>query len=158
MVLIILVDLIRPPSPEARLEALRGDLREARAAADSCRAALDREEASLLAGDARLDSLRTEIERYESLDPRGVPAAEYDAYIAAFDAYNASIPDRKNAAARLQANWVRCRAITETHNEMADSARDFAVEAGLLPSDTPGDRRGATTGGAEASGQPPDVP
>lgn len=128
----IIVDLLVPPSPEDQLRALRSQLAQLRLASDSCRSALEREEKRLRAADARLDSLRGRIDHYEGLDSRGVPADSYEIYLEAFDTYNAGIPARKVAAETLVAHWRECRALAETHNRTADSAREIAEELGLV--------------------------
>ena len=129
---IIIAGLLTPPSPEDRLRAMRGALTELRQAADSCRTALEREEARLRAEDERLDSLRSLIAYYEALDRRGVPADSYEAYITAFNAYNDAIAPRTFAGDTLQAHWRECRALAERHNLTADSARAIATELGLI--------------------------
>ncbi len=113
-----------------------------RAAADSCRAALESEEAQLLASNARLDSLKRVIDYYEALDPRGVPADSYEIYLETFNSYNSGVPVQTAAADSLQLHWQACRAITEQHNALADSARRFAEEHGLInnPGARPPDR------------------
>lgn len=127
-----LVDLMRPVPPEDRLRALRDEMASLRTAADSCRLALETEEAALQASDARLDSIRGRIEFLESLDPRGVPADSYPVYIRAFNEYNAEIPARAAAGDTLGAHFDSCREITEQHNLVADSALDLARELGLV--------------------------
>jgi hypothetical protein len=136
LVATIVADMIIPPSPEDRLIALRGVLTELRAAADSCRSALEREEEKLQAEDQRLDSLRTLIDQYETLDPRGVPADSYDTYLTIFNAYNSGIPLRTATAETLQAHWRECRGIAEQHNLTADSARAMATELGFVRDST----------------------
>ena len=131
-VAIIAIELLVPPSPEEQLRTLRSELARLRIAADSCSNALDREEMRLRDEDERLDSLKTVIDHYESLDPRGVPADSYETYLEAFNTYNESIPGRTEAGESLQAHWQQCRAIAEQHNVVADSARTLAAELGLL--------------------------
>ncbi len=131
-VAIIVSDLLVPPPPEERFRLLRQEMNELRATADSCREALEREEAELRAADARFDSLKSQIEYYEGLDPRGVPADSYEAYLDAFNAYNTGIPERAAAGDTLEAHYQACREIVQRHNEVADSARALAAELGLL--------------------------
>lgn len=132
LAVIVVVDLVRPVSPEQQLRMLRRELRVQRAAADSCLDALRLEESALRSSDARFDSLRAVIEAFEGLDPRGVPADSYDAYIDAFNAYNEAIPAREEAGETLQVNWAACREIVESHNQLADSARALAEGLGLV--------------------------
>ncbi len=152
MVLMIAVNILMPPSAEEQLQALRAELKAQRSAADSCRAALGREQVALFASDTRLDSLRTEIELFESLDPRGVPTDSYAVYLDVFETYNAGIPSRVAAADSLRIHWTICRAITREHNSLADSARGLAAGLGLLAEDSsPGAGAGAGAGAGEAA-------
>jgi hypothetical protein len=133
MLLIMAVfDLIRPVPPETRLRLFRDELAGLRAASDSCRSALEGEEADLAASDAWLDSLKNLIGFYEGLDPRGVPVDSYDVYLEIFNAYNRGVPGRAAAGDTLQTHWQACRDLTERHNTIADSARVIAEELGLL--------------------------
>ena len=131
-VAIIATELLVPPSPEEQLRILRSALAQQRSAADSCGNALEREEAWLRDDDEQLDSLKTLIDHYENLDPRGVPADSYETYIEAFNTYNETIPKRTEAGETLQAHWQQCRDIAEHHNVIADSARTLATELGLM--------------------------
>ncbi len=135
LAIIALVDLLTPVPPTEHLHRLRLELRALRTAADSCRAALAREQAELRASDARLDSLRRAIRFYESLDPRGVPADSYDIYMNAFEAYNAGVPGRAAAGDTLAAHWRACTEIVVRHNAIADSARAVARQLGLIPAE-----------------------
>ncbi len=132
LVIMAVVDYLRPIPPEVQLRALRSQLTLQRAAADSCRAALEEEEARLRASDARFDSLKAMIDYYEGLDPRGVPADSYDIYIAIFNDYNNAIPAREAAGDTLRVHEQVCHAIIESHNLIADSALDLARELGVL--------------------------
>lgn len=132
LAVIVLVDFLTPVPPTERLHRLRQEMLALRASADSCRAALEREEARLRASDARLDSLRDAIEFYESLDPRGVPADSYDVYIETFRAYNEGVPGRAAAGDTHEAHWRACAEIVARHNAVADSARALAEELGLI--------------------------
>lgn len=129
---IVIVDLLTPVPPRERLRALRQEVAQLRTAADSCRSALEVEEAALLAASARLDSLRQVVRYYEGLDSRGVPADSYEVYLDVFNAFNRGVPIQEAAGDTLQVHWRACLAITEQHNALADSARAIAEEAGLL--------------------------
>jgi hypothetical protein len=59
------------------------------------------------------------------MDPRGVPADSYEAYLETFDAYNDAVPGWSERADTLQAQWRRCRDVTEVHNQLADSLRQL---------------------------------
>ncbi len=132
ILVMVLVDLIRPVPPTDRLRSLRDTMAALRVAADSCRTALEEEEAALRMSDASLDSMRGRISFYESLDPRGVPADSYEAYIRTFNEYNARIPARAAAGDTLGAHFDSCREITERHNIVADSALNIARELGRV--------------------------
>jgi multidrug resistance efflux pump len=121
------------PDPRERLAEVRAELRRLRTAADSCQANLETLEAAFRRYDAQLDSLRVRVRAYEALDPRGVPTDSYDAYLQAFERYNAGVPRWSEMADTLQARWTRCRGIVETHNALAESARALAAELGLWP-------------------------
>ena len=127
-----LIDYLRPIPPDVQLRALRTQLSEARAAADSCQGALDEEEARLRASDERFDTLKSMIEHYEGLDPRGVPADSYEIYIAVFNEYNDAIPQREAAGDTLRAHEQACHAIIDSHNLIADSALALARQLGVL--------------------------
>lgn len=119
--------------PHERLYAVRAELRALRAAADSCRSAVEDEEVRFRAYDQQLDSLRGRVDRLESLDPRGVPADSYDIYLEAFESYNRGVPGWEAAAESLEAHWRSCRRVVRRHNTVADSARALAEELDVLP-------------------------
>ena len=129
---IVASDYIIPVSATERLRMIRPELASLRQSADSCLAALQREEKSLQENDARLDSLRQRIAFYEGLHPRGVPADSYEVYLEAFKRYNQGIPLQTAAGDSLQADWLACTRIVRRHNAVADSARALAEEAGFL--------------------------
>ncbi len=158
ILVMVLVDLIRPVPPQDRLRALRDEMAALRTAADSCRLALEAEEAAIRASDARFDSLRGRIAFLESLDPRGVPADSYDVYIRAFKEYNRRIPARAAAGDTLGAHFDSCREITERHNLVADSALDLARELGLVREPAgriPSNPAGDSVGGVVPPTEPP---
>jgi hypothetical protein len=105
----------RDPAP-LELRELR-DLREAVAA---CHAEVEAEQARFQAHQDRVDSLHAVVRGHES-DDRTVPAAEFDDYLEAFDAYNEAVRHWHDRAAALQTAWEECRALAERHNERVDS-------------------------------------
>ncbi len=131
-VAIVVIDLLTPIPPNERLRVLRQEMADLRMAADSCRQALSGEEARLRASDERLDSLKSLIDYYEGLDPRGVPADSYEVYIDIFNTYNEDIPARAAGGDSLQVHWATCRDLTEQHNAIADSARALAEGLELI--------------------------
>lgn len=111
-----------------RVETLREELRERRAAVDSCRLAVSQEEMGFEEYDRRVDSLRRRVEGLESLTPGGVPADSYPRYMDAFEAYNRAVPDWSARADTLQAHWRACREVVREHNVLADSLRRVVEE------------------------------
>ena len=105
------------------MELLRQRLQQARFSVDSCRVALAQKEQEFRRFDARVDSLRTEMEGYEDPSLGGVPQAEYEDYLEVFDAYNEAIPVWEARADSLQASEDVCRALVERHNALSDSIR-----------------------------------
>lgn len=110
------------------MELLRQRLQQARFSVDSCRVALAQEEQEFRRFDARVDSLRTEMEGYEDPSLGGVPQAEYEEYLGVFDAYNEAIPVWEARADSLQAGEDVCRALVERHNALSDSIRGSREE------------------------------
>lgn len=107
----------------ARIEALREEVRSRRAAVDSCRLAVSREEMGFQEFDRRVDSLRQRVDGYEAMAPDGVPADSYGVYMEAFERYNRAVPDWTARADTLRAHWGACREATRAHNVLADSLR-----------------------------------
>lgn len=126
-----------PPSPRERFEAMRRELPMLRASADSCRDAVAAEERDLKTYHRDLDSIRGRVGGYESLDPRGVPADSYRAYLDDFQRYNRGVVRWEAASETLQAHWRACRGIAEAHNAVADSARALARVLGLWADTSP---------------------
>ncbi len=114
-------------SEHGRKDALLGRLREARAAIDSCRAALDVERDAFAMFDRRVDSLRGAAAAYER-QPGKVAASEYPAYLGAVQDYNEAIPEWRRRADALQSHWAGCSDLTRGHNAIADSLREIARE------------------------------
>jgi hypothetical protein len=114
----------RPPDI---VTPIREDLRVLRAAADSCKSALEADQLRFETFDDRLDSMRTRVRDLEAIDARGVPADSYSVYLGAFDRYNDSISGWTTRADTVRARWERCLAVTEEHNLLADSLRRILV-------------------------------
>jgi hypothetical protein len=104
-------------------ERLRGELAELREAATSCVADVAHAESVFRDFNARVDSLRERVRDFESLDTRGVPNAEYDAYLVAFEQYNDSVSAWRGRADSLESDSERCQVIVGRHNALADSVR-----------------------------------
>jgi hypothetical protein len=128
----VVAHFVRPESQRARLQTLRTELQFLRSASDSCRAALADEEAAFRAYNDSLDAMRQRITELEALDPRGVPADSYAAYLETFHSYNEGIPGWGTAVENLEAHWQDCRELIGRHNRLADSARELADELDLL--------------------------
>lgn len=121
----LLYRFTRPPSFHEQVEPLVSTITAYRAFADSCQNALDQGSSGLESYDDRLDSLRLRVRALERMDPRGVPTDSYEAYLETFDAYNDAVPGWSERADTLQAQWRRCRDVTEVHNQLADSLRQL---------------------------------
>jgi hypothetical protein len=117
----IVLEVRRQRSPARPPAELSAELIRARAAADSCAAALAAEEGEFRAFDARVDSMREVVRRFESLDPAGVPVDSYARYLAAIDTYNAAAAAWPARADSLRAHWEACRDVTEQYNALLDS-------------------------------------
>jgi len=119
----IVLEVRRQRSPARPPAELRTALIHARAAADSCAAALAAEEEEFRAFGARVDSMREAVRGFEALDPAGVPADSYARYLAAVDTYNAAAAAWPARADSLRAHWAACRDATELYNTLVDSVR-----------------------------------
>ncbi len=115
----------------AEVNRLRGELFQARAAADRCQGGLLNSEARLREFDEVIQSLRARVDSFEALDSRGVPEAEYDAYMESFDSYNDSVAAWEERAQRLRTSEASCRETIERHNALRDELRSVIEEAGL---------------------------
>ncbi|HEY8469220.1 MAG TPA: hypothetical protein VIL18_06235 [Longimicrobiales bacterium] len=119
----IVLEVRRQRSPARPPAELRTGLMHARAAADSCAAALAAEEEDFRAFGARVDSMREVVRGFEALDPAGVPVDSYAHYLAAVDTYNAAAAAWPARADSLRAHWAACRDATEQYNALVDSVR-----------------------------------
>lgn len=137
--------------PEEEAERLRAALRTHRAAADSCRQALAREEAAFRGYDRMVDSLRDVIAGLEALHSRGVPEGRYPEYLEAFERYNRSVPVWEARADTLEAHWQGCQEVARLHNRMADSARARMLELGVIGPEPAGERDGNAAGAPEGA-------
>lgn len=103
------------------LEALGEALELARAAVDSCGAALGQEREEFLRFDQKVDSLRAITDAYVDSEQGGVPEAQYHDYLVTFETYNDSVDAWQPKADSLRAREARCRALIEYYNELGDS-------------------------------------
>jgi predicted nucleic acid-binding Zn-ribbon protein len=115
---------------------LRGELFQARAAAERCQGGLANSEARLRDFDEVIGTLRARVDSFEALDTRGVPEEEYDAYMESFESYNDSVAAWEDRAQRLRTAEASCRATIERHNALRDTLRGVMEGAGLVPADT----------------------
>ena len=115
------------------INRLRDELYRARVASDRCRGSLQTSESSLRVLTGTIDSMRTEIERLETLDDRGVPADEYPGYLELFESYNDSVTSWEARERRLRAAEGSCRATIESHNALSDSLQSALTAAGISP-------------------------
>lgn len=107
---------------------LRDSLQVLREAVDSCHIVLKQDQARLHQYSAFLDSTRARIRELEARDPRGVPADSYTVYMHVFEQYGDSAAAWADRVDGLQADYERCRAVTEAHNARADSLRRLLLE------------------------------
>ncbi|MFW6080074.1 MAG: hypothetical protein ACODAE_10660 [Gemmatimonadota bacterium] len=121
--IVVMRVLTAPDRNQIRLAELSEELRDARAVADSCTVALEREEAEFQEFDRRVETLREIVNRYESTDPDGVPADVYESYLDAFDRYNEAVPEWRARADTLRAHWSACDSTVRAFNALADSLR-----------------------------------
>mgnify|MGYP001814538122 CR=1 FL=1 len=92
-------------------------------AADSCRMVLGWEPEEFLAFNRVIDSLRSEMESFESPEQGGVPQEVYGEYLRSFNLYNDSVGVWQDRADTLEAKKDRCTALVEGHNQLSDSIR-----------------------------------
>lgn len=115
---------------------LRGELFQARAAAQRCQGGLANSEARLRDFDEVIGSLRARVDSFEALDARGVPEEEYDAYMESFESYNDSVAAWEDRAQRLRTSETSCRSTIERHNALRGTLQGVIEGAGLQPADT----------------------
>ena len=110
---------------------LRDELYPARVTAERCQRSIAAGEGALQAFDARLDSLRTEVESFEALDRRGVPIESYEEYLGRFDSYSDSVNVWEAQERQLRAADAACRGVIRQHNELSDSLQRVLEAAGI---------------------------
>ncbi len=118
----------------AGIEALRDDLRVARVAADQCTGDLNLARSVFEQTQVTVDSLRAVVNAAEEPLPeggRGVDAAEYDAYLVAFDQYNSSVEEWEAQAEDVRQRDDECRRLADVHNALVDSLRAELQAHGL---------------------------
>lgn len=113
------------------INRLREELYRARVGSDRCRTSLTNSESALRALGLTIDSLRSRVDSFETMDGRGVPAARYDEYLELFDSYNDSVEVWDARERRLRAAEASCRATIEAHNALSDSLQRVLAEAGI---------------------------
>lgn len=115
----------------AEITRLRDDLFRARAGSDRCRTSLTSSEASLRQLGLTIDSLRSRVDSFETMDGRGVPQRRYDEYLQIFESYNDSVEVWEARERRLRAAETSCRATIESHNALSDSLQQVLENAGI---------------------------
>jgi len=106
-------------------------LYRARVASDRCQRSVESGEIQLRDFDARIAEMRSRVDSFEALDPRGVPQGDYDVYMEHFEAYNDSVATWEDRERRLRTQDASCREVIIEHNEFGDSLR--TILAGLDP-------------------------
>lgn len=125
-------DLMEERRTVEALNALQNRVYDARVAVDSCRNELAYQEMLFHRFDTLVNAMRGEVDAFETLDERGVPEEEYDAYMEAFEGYNDSVDVWEARADSLRATESVCRMLVERHNELTDSFRARLTEEGLM--------------------------
>lgn len=113
------------------INRLRNELHRARVSSDRCRGSLQTSEASLRYLGLTIDSLRSLVDSFETLDGRGVPADQYPEYLEIFDSYNDSVASWEGRERRLRSAETACRSTIEEHNAITDSLQTVLTEAGI---------------------------
>lgn len=131
------VVLVRERNRAREFARLQGDVRQARSTAESCRQELGVREAAFRRLDLRVDSLRQVVDRFEAMDPRGVPQPEYEAYLEVVARYNGAVEAWERRADALREAEGACRAAVEQHNLLADSLGRRLDAEGLAPTYDP---------------------
>lgn len=118
-------------SAVAAAEAMQGSLEQLR---DEVSACLDiREQAELRFQDLDRDTrvLRAQVDSFEALDPRGVPAAEYEDYLDRVEDFNASTEAWERESENLQRFASECDSLVTAHNEGVTELRGFLIDEGV---------------------------
>ncbi len=118
------------------IDRLRTALYSARQASVRCQGSLANSEAGLRAFDDAVRDLRARVDSFEALDPRGVPEADYEAYMESFEGYNDSVAAREGRVQRLRSAEAACRTVIQEHNALSDSLRSVLDENGLIRTDS----------------------
>jgi len=123
--------LVERQQTAREISRLREELYRARVGSDRCRNSLVNSESSLQALGLTIDSLRSSVESFETLDGSGVPANQYPEYLVLFDSYNDSVEVWGGRERRLRAVEASCRATIQGHNALSDSLQRALQEAGI---------------------------
>lgn len=124
--------IVRANSSVAVAERLRESLDRVRGELDACLARRDRSEIRFQALTRETRRSRQELDSIEAMDPRGVPAEVYEAYIERVEDYNnTSIPEWERQADGLRELALQCDSLAWDHNQRVNSLRDFLVEEGI---------------------------
>lgn len=127
----VLEEVSRARSPLVAAEELRDDLSGIRAEVEACVSTRGQLELRFQALERETDRLRRQVDSIEALDPRGVPAEDYEAYLALVDAYNEAIPEWERQAGEIRDFSSRCDSLVRFHNARADSLRRFMLDEGI---------------------------
>ncbi len=113
------------------INRLRDDLYRSRVASDRCRSSLQTSEVALRELGISIDSLRARVDSFEALDRRGVPGAEYEDYLVAFEEYNDSVAVWDGRERRLRTTDDACRQTITGHNARSDTLQKVLEAAGI---------------------------
>ena len=131
MIVVGSMRLVERQQAAAEITHLREELYRARAGSDRCRSSLVNSESSLRLLGLTIDSLRSRVDSFETMDGRGVPAGRYGEYLEIFDSYNDSVEVWETRERRLRAAEASCRATIEEHNAFSDSLQRVLRDAGI---------------------------
>ncbi len=118
-------------SPRAQAQAQQEVLRDIRRTLDRCLDELDRAQDRFWDHERRTRALRSQVDSYESLDPDGVPADRYDAYLETLESYNEAIPVWEKLGDSIRLQEDRCHDLADRHEEEREALRRFLVTEGL---------------------------
>ncbi len=123
--------LVERRRTDDEITRLREELYRARAGSNRCRSSLANSESSLRQLGLTIDSLRSRVDGFETMDGRGVPSGRYEEYLELFDSYNDSVELWEARERRLRAVDAACRATIEEHNALSDSLQRVLRDAGI---------------------------
>ena len=117
---------------ENQINSLRNAVNRSRITADRCREGLETSQGALLELGIVIDSLKSIIERYETIPDQGTGAVSYGTYRLILEEHNDSVGIWEGREQRLRTAEQACRAAITDHNKLADSLQYILTEAGII--------------------------